>query len=166
MGPEPTKFALNFPMFLLFPKFHFLARFAMPWSFLCVCRQQAKVLRTNVNTCTIGGSELSFLSVNPYNWPNQLSLFPPLILNALLLLLLIFVGVLESSPCAVHWADTESLYQDHWHDTLCPASFYYSRLLSSVTRASNHLLMMDTKDFILQSLLQRPVCEFTTKGDM
>lgn len=98
MGPEPTKFALNFPMFLLFPKFHFLARFAVPWSFLCVCRQQAKVLRTNVNTCTIGGSELPFLSGNPYNWPNQLSLIPPLILNALLLLLPFLSGCLSPLP--------------------------------------------------------------------
>lgn len=85
-------------MFLLFPKFHFLARFAMPWSFLCVCRQQAKVLRTNVNTCTIGGSELPFLSVNPYNWPKHLSFIPPLILNAVLLLLPFLSGCLSLLP--------------------------------------------------------------------
>lgn len=38
VGLETIKFGLNFPMLLLFPKLHLLARFAMPWPFF-LCTQ-------------------------------------------------------------------------------------------------------------------------------
>lgn len=58
MGLETIKFGLNFPMLLVFPKLHFLARFAVTWLCLMCMQIEVEVLRTSVNTCKIGGPVL------------------------------------------------------------------------------------------------------------
>lgn len=58
VGLETIKFGLNFPMLLVFPKLHFLARFAMTWLCLMCMQKEVEVLKTSVNTCKIGGPVL------------------------------------------------------------------------------------------------------------
>lgn len=58
VGLETIKFGLNFPMLLVFPKLHFLARFAMTWMCLMCMQVEVEVSRTSVSPCKIGGPVL------------------------------------------------------------------------------------------------------------
>lgn len=59
---------------------------------------------------------------------------------------LFFVRLIEYALYNIHQIGVGSIYWDHEHDTLCPASFYYSRLVSSVPLLSFHL--WTSQDFI------------------
>lgn len=90
MTLEMIKFELNFPMLLLFPKWHFLARFAMPWPFF-MCMQiiskgfKDKCEHLHNKRTRIATSKCNSLPI--LTCPSSLL---PLFLNTSLLLLLLF----------------------------------------------------------------------------
>lgn len=100
VGLETIKFGLNFPMLLLFPKLHLLARFAMPWPFF-LCTQirsrgfKDKCEHLHNRTTQVATSKRNSLPV----LTSPSSLLPPFLNTSLLLVLLFWRGTLTCSPC-------------------------------------------------------------------